>query len=135
MEGVYPLKAKEIIMLIDPKLDTENIEIFCKINNLPPDYFFRRLEKGIYDSDSNFNLHILDKVECNPNINDWKVHPYGTCDDPDQLLKLFNFEEDERKFCLTFCKIADGSDYDGPYIGNKSPSEAVVAYHIYEILE
>lgn len=77
---------------------------------------------------------------------------YGVCDSPEQLLSLYDFEADPRKFCISFVKIERA--YASPrggwrwhkwgnYVGLKSPQmeylydepdiEAVYTFHIYEV--
>lgn len=43
------------------------------------------------------------------------LNAYGVCDSIDQLLGLYDFEADPRKFCISFCKIRkeDQSDCGG----------------------
>ena len=83
------------------------------------------------------------------------LNAYGVCDSIDQLLGLYDFEADPRKFCISFCKIRKEDQSDcggwrwhkwGPYVGEQTPSgceylydepviESVMVYHIYQILE
>jgi hypothetical protein len=97
------------------------------------------------------------------NVNDfhkaWKpdqeyyLGSYGVCDSPEQLLSIYDFDADPRKFCISFVKIEKAtqpSEYGwrwhkwGEYVGNQNPQheyihdepeiDVVYTYHVYELV-